>query len=162
MWLREAAAATYRDSGFDGVVGLLAAVVGVLVSARSCGVGGGGRSAQVGWYAWACVRVERRRISLAYTLSPGPHYTGRRPNPNPNPNQVNESSYCKDRYSTCDVDTSGDNCKNSLLGYKDSVCYKSDPNDTDTMCRSQASWDSCKSTHDTGKAVVTVRLLPPG
>ena len=43
----------------------------------------------------------------------------------------NETKYCKDRYSTCDVDTSGNNCKDDWF-YKDSVCHKSNPSDTET------------------------------
>jgi hypothetical protein len=69
-------------------------------------------------------------------------------------NEVNDSSYCKDRYSTCDVDTAGNNCKDALV-YKDSVCVKDNPSDADTSCGTQSAWDICKSGHETGKAVVT-------
>jgi len=72
-------------------------------------------------------------------------------------NEVNDSSYCKDRYSTCDADTAGNNCKDGsyLSMYVDSVCYKDNPSSSVTACGTQSNWDSCKAAHDTGKAVVT-------
>ena len=52
--------------------------------------------------------------------------------------QVNESTYCKDRYSNCDTDSSGTRCKDGYGAiwdgfegfndkYRDGVCYKDHP-----------------------------------
>ena len=61
------------------------------------------------------------------------------PNPNLNSNQVGDNKYCNDRYSSCNVDTSGRPCKNGgytdiTSFYEDGVCYKDDPSDTTTRC----------------------------
>ena len=64
--------------------------------------------------------------------------------------QVNDDdeNWCKDRYSNCDVDSSGYNCKDGWL-YKDGVCFKDHPDDTATRLTPPsprpAPWPSSRS-----------------
>ena len=55
--------------------------------------------------------------------------------------QVDEKSWCNDRYSKCDADTSGVSCRAGSLfeygsgwrpSYGDGICYKENPSDPTT------------------------------
>jgi len=83
-------------------------------------------------------------------------------------NEVNESSYCKDRYSDCSFDSANTACSNGdgITSYcygtcygtdwdKHGLCYKKEKGDTETFCTGKDEYDNCKGLHDTGKAIVT-------
>jgi len=69
-----------------------------------------------------------------------------------------DENWCKDRYSNCDVDSSGYNCKDGWL-YKDGVCFKDHPDDTATRCSSRSAWSDCQGTHEDVKDAVTAIFI---
>lgn len=76
-------------------------------------------------------------------------------------NEVNESSYCKDRYVDCTQDSDGTVCADSWYG-DDAMCMKNCVGDDycyqtagTTSCTTKQSYESCKSVHGVGKDVVS-------
>jgi hypothetical protein len=75
-------------------------------------------------------------------------------------NEVNESSYCKDRYVSCTADTDGNVCADSWSG--DDLCFKNcvgddycySPKDT-TSCSDKSSKELCESVHKGGQDVAS-------
>mmetsp|Transcript_37885 Transcript_37885/g.96207 ORF Transcript_37885/g.96207 Transcript_37885/m.96207 type:complete len:262 (+) Transcript_37885:25-810(+) len=85
-------------------------------------------------------------------------------------NEVNESTYCKDRYSNCDVDSSGTKCKDGYGSifdgfegfndkYRDGVCYKDHPDHVTKRCRAQSDWDDCNKVHGDVKDAVSAIFI---
>jgi len=87
-------------------------------------------------------------------------------------NEVSDDNgnWCKDRYSYCDVDSSGTRCKGGYGSifdgfegyndkYKDGVCYKDHPDHTTKRCETKSSWNDCKDIHGGVKDAVSGILI---
>jgi len=81
-------------------------------------------------------------------------------------NEVNKSSWCSDRYSNCELDSSGTKCKYGYGSisdgnhgyddkYRDGVCYKDHPDHVTKRCRAKSYWDDCNDVHGDVKAAIT-------
>lgn len=63
-------------------------------------------------------------------------------------NEVNENSWCSDRYSDCSIDSDSSFCSSG-------ICKRDQPEDVDSRCSSQSDKQLCEDMHGGAKAAVT-------